>query len=228
MNEKQHVQWTKIIMQRNLHVSIEQPFRTLCLFWIKMQGFVIEFSKKSKQQSQREEVKQHMTKFKHGVREIKSFMQQMQKMQAMQTRQRMQKMMKNSIKRQNARMKKKEQLKKQREQLKIMKTKKLMKTQSSSHQSSMHKAYFSSLQFHPHFASRSEGNKSTILHSQQIFRSSESTVNCFSLFWINYDCLLFRFSNRKGFRSSLEGTKTKTRNSPSFFRQNNEFQYETF
>lgn len=54
---------------------------------------------------------------------------------------------------------KKKQLKKQRKQLKIMKTKELTKTQSSSHQISMHEAYFSSFQPHLHFVPRSRGNK---------------------------------------------------------------------
>ena len=152
MDEKQHVQWAKAIMQGDFHVSIEQPPRTLYLHWTKVQGPVSEFSKKSKQQSQREEVKQQMTEFKHGVGKTKSFMQQMQEMQEMQTRQRMQEMMEDSMERQNARMEKKEQLREQREQLEIMKTKELMKTQSSSHQSLMHEAYVSSLQPHPHFA----------------------------------------------------------------------------
>lgn len=139
-------------MQKNLHVSIEQSFKILYLHWIKMQNFVIEFSKKSKQQFQRKKIKQQMTKFKHDVKKIKNFMQQMQKMQKMQIKQRMQKIMKNSMKKQIARMKKKEQFKKQRKQLKFMKAKKLIKTQISSHQSSMHEIYWSFFQFHFHFA----------------------------------------------------------------------------
>ena len=204
-------------MQKNFHVSIEQSSRILYLFWIKMQNFIIEFSKKSKQQSQREEIKQQITKFKHEMKEIKSFMQQMQKMQTMQIKQRMQKMMKDSMKRQNARMKKK-QLEKQRKQLKIMKTKKLIKTQSSSHQSSMHKAYFSSFQSHSHFAFRSRGNKFIILHSQQIFKLSKLTIYCFSFFWINYDCLLFCSSDLK--LDDVKNVNTDSSSSNVYFKNN--------
>ena len=125
-----------------------------------------------------------MTEFKHDVREIKNFMQQMQEMQKMQIKQRIQKMMKNSIKKQTARMKKKEQFKEQRKQLKFMKAKELMKTQASSHQFSIHEAYLSSVQPHPHFASvnvlkqlaNDQSMSSSMLPSLLLYNRSSSFI----------------------------------------------------
>ncbi|MCJ1471286.1 hypothetical protein MMC07_009934 [Pseudocyphellaria aurata] len=157
MDEKHHVQWAKAIMQGDPYVTIEQPPRTLYLHWTKVQGPITEFSKKPKQQAQREEMKQHMTEFKDST---KTVMQQMQEMQEMQTRQSMQEMMKDNIERQNARMEKKKQhcerlehQREQREQFEFMKVQESMRMQPSMHHTSSHQAYLPIMQPYSHATS---------------------------------------------------------------------------